>query len=572
MATLPFPIASTQTDAKSPIDAQLMDAIRLNQEYLCTQVGGASGGGIINFKVNGYLTRIKALLEQGAGKYLDGGPISAAVTFAAAKLYLEKAGDSGTLEVDVLRHLELQHSISDIAAQYSGNTQSIGRLGSPLNTQSISLATPSINTLQIDRAKATLDVETISNLGNDLFLYVFDGTTLLDTDYAIGDSITFSGCTNAGNDGTYIISSVNYDGLPSVVVTNASGVQEIASPGTGNLDLFSFTFAASVNAEFSAGEKANLTGHTDGVNNGSFDIFKINQGGNNIWFKIAGGQTQGGAAGSVQCNRFLYSYGAAIDATQYIVGEKAEFSGHTSAVNDGQFNITAVVGSSITVYNDDLDGTTQGGAAGTSNTLRWLYAMNVDPTTDSNVQVGDGVTMSGHSSAVNDGIFTVTFVNRFAVNNIEVYNPAGIVQGGVAGLTLSNKRLVKFKEDFSASYLAGTSKVALEGIANLTDTDGREYDVIEINRGGFSNFNVVIDSASGVGVQTFSQGRVAREVRTIFIDRPKIEVEASASKRFLQKTTTATFAAGGVPADSILTMDILQVPEGLPSTMTLSLS
>ena len=31
---LPFPIAASQTDAKSPIDQQLMDALRLNQEFL----------------------------------------------------------------------------------------------------------------------------------------------------------------------------------------------------------------------------------------------------------------------------------------------------------------------------------------------------------------------------------------------------------------------------------------------------------------------------------------------------------------------------------------------------------
>jgi len=99
---------------------------------------------------------------------------------------------------------------------------------------------------------------------------------------------------------------------------------------------------------------------------------------------------------------------------------------------------------------------------------------------------------------------------------------------------------------------------------------------VEVNRGGFSNYNIVIE-AETVGENQAAQGRVAREVRTIFIQRPRLEhnpqdVSLGIGERFLQTDTAATFAVGGVDADTVLTMDILEVPEGLPTTLLLSLT
>ena len=65
---LPFPINPNQTDVKSPIDQNLMDSIRLNQEYLNTTIDSLTTGGTFNFRVNGELRHIKALLDKGYGK------------------------------------------------------------------------------------------------------------------------------------------------------------------------------------------------------------------------------------------------------------------------------------------------------------------------------------------------------------------------------------------------------------------------------------------------------------------------------------------------------------------------
>lgn len=566
---LPYPIAPAQTDAKSPIDQQLMDAIRLNQEYLDSQLGAGSAGGIINFRVNGYLNRIKALLDLGAGKHLDGGIISNAVTFSAAKLYLENTGTSGALEVDVLRHKEVQHGIVSIDPSYSGAIQSIGRLGSPQNTQAISLATPAVNTQSIARAKSTINVISVSKIGSET-LYVFSGAGLLDSDYQIGKEIEIAGCTNGANNGSFTITAVNYDGLASVMTNNASGVTEVTA-GTGELDLWEYTYLASLDPNFVVGEVVSMSGHTNVANDLNEPIHKVNEAGNNIWLYNAGGVAQAGVAGQAKANRFIYSYASAVDDTSYIVGELAEFSGHLDGNNNGQFNIVAVNegGNNLIVYNTTWAGAIQGGAQGTANTLRWLYSMPTDPTGE--ILVGEKVVITGATSGGNNGTFVVTTVNRFAVDNIEVYNPAGVTQVGVAGTLSTNSKIIKFAEDFSAFYVAGTSKIALEGV-NVTDTDGREYDVIDVNKGGFSNYNVVIAEASGVSTNVTAQGRVAREVRTIFIDRPRLEIDDTISTRYLQKDLSATFAAGAIDADTILSMDILEVPEGLPSSMVLSLS
>jgi len=565
---LPYPIAPSQTDAKSPIDQQLMDALRLNQEYLDGEIGGATSGGILNFRVNGRLKRIKETLHLGYGQHLDGGIVANAVTFTQAKLFLEKGGLSGDLEVDVFRHKELQHAIEKITAQYSGITQAIGRLGTPISTQAISQATPQIATQLITKPKAGVNIESIADMGDGNFLYTFSGTVGLDVDYEIDDFITFAGCTNAVNNGEYQILNFNLDGLPSVLVNNPAGVEQIGAAGTGTLSLYEFTYLAAVDDDIVAGEEVIMAGHTDGGNNGTRTVYKTNQAGNNIWLKYSGGATQGAPAGTADCTRWVYAFSAALNDTQYIVGEKAEFTGHSSANNDGKFTIRRVNEAGDNIYVSNPNGVSQGGAAGTTNTLRWLYTTPTDASGD--IAVDDFVVMDSHTDPNNDGTFQVMTVNRFAVDNLEVYNEDGAVQAGIAGTHVTNLKLVWFKEDFSADFVVDTSKVILENLKAATGDTIPEYDVKEINRGGLANYNIVID-AEAINEQEVTSGRVARELRTIFATRPKISVIQDNVIRNLQKDTAATFVPGAIEADTILTMNVIAVPEGLPEGVVLSL-
>lgn len=584
---LPYPIASTQTDAKSPIDQQLMDAIRLNQEYLDTAVGAVGGAGIFNFRVNGNLSNLFGKLDQGLGKRLDGGIATNAVTFSKARLYLETMGTKGAVEIDVLRHKKLEHSIKEIVAQYSGTTQSVGRLGTSQNTQSIAQATADISTQTIDFVKSTLNIESITSvpeidpIGGNGMLIVFSGTTLLDADYESLDYMNFTGCTNAANNGVFQIVQTNYNGLPSVVISNASGVEQLSAAGTGQLGLREYTYLASTDDDFVAGEEVTLSGHTDSNNNGTLLIYKTNQGGNNLWVKRYDsnwGASQASPAGTAKCSRYIYAFSAGVDATQYVVGEKAEMAGHTNSLNNGKFVIKRVNHTGNNLYISNYDGVVQAGAAGTVDTLRWLYSTPSDSSSD--ISVGDNVKFSGHTSANNDGTFEIKFVNRFAVNNIEVYNENGVAQGGAAGTHTTVYKILKFHTDLSANYTANKSKVLLEGIHSTSDDIIDEFDVVEVNRGGGANYNIVLD-AEGLTAQTVAVGRVANEARSLFTSRPRIEspqertflgTTVGGLKRTMQVDDTATFDVGGVDADDILTMDILEVMTGDHSNLVLSLS
>jgi hypothetical protein len=175
---LPYPIAPSQTDAKSPIDQQLMDALRLNQEYLDTQIGGGGGAGLFTFRAAGLLINLAPQLVLGAGKKIDGALVIESTTLSRARLFLEKGGTGGALEVDVHRNVKLEHPIVEITAQYQQTTQNIGRVGSAINTQSIDLATPTISTQQITKPKAQNNIKSIINIGGNLWLYTFTGTTV----------------------------------------------------------------------------------------------------------------------------------------------------------------------------------------------------------------------------------------------------------------------------------------------------------------------------------------------------------------------------------------------------------
>lgn len=567
---LPFPIAPSQTDAKSPIDAQLMDAIREDLNYLDSQIGGGGGGGTVyNFRANGVLAQLKPLLSLGYGKRLDGALVMSPTTFSSAKLSLLRGGSSGTVEVDVLRHIPVNQPVSSITAQYLGATQSIGRLGTALNTQSVSIATPVISTQQITKVKPALNIRSIINIGGTRWLYTFTGSTLLDADYQVGDSILFAGATAPANNGEFVITQVNYDGLPSVVVTNASGVEQVTATGTAILSMYSFVYLATVNPNFAVGESVIFAGHTFAGNNGTRTIYAINLAANNIVVKYAGGQEQAGVAGTATCSRWVYSYAAPVDITHYVVGERALFASHSSGANNGSFIIRAVnaAGNNLVVTN--TAGVSQAGAAGNVNTLRWLYSLPTSPV--GSIAIGDFVELVNHTTPANNGLFQVKEVNRFAVNNIEVYNETGAAQAGIAGTVTTALKLVNFDVDYATTYLAGSSKVLLEGLKSQSDNLVDEFNVVEVNRGGFTNYNIVI-YAPYLDLQGGPAGRVATEARSIFTVRPKIEIAQAGRVRNFAFTTDATFSVGPVPADSLLTMDIIALPDGSPETLVLSLS
>ena len=309
-----------------------------------------------------------------------------------------------------------------------------------------------------------------------------------------------------------------------------------------------------------------LQGHSNANLDGFKEIVRTNDGGNNIICYVTNGVEQGAPSGTATNLRLRYTVAETVDPENYVVGELADFSGHSAGTNNGFLPIVAINeggGNNVVILNaTNGGGAVQAGAGGNVNTRRMVVSTGVDP--DTLIEVGDLVKISGRAQSTQNGNFEVKLVKKFTLNNFVIYLGSLNNSSGAGGTYTTEKKIVTFREDFSAFYVAGESKVQLEGIA-----DGAQ-DVTEINRGGFSNYNVVI-KAIDLNEQLPAAGRVAREIRSIFLTRPRLEYIEN-KPRNLQVDSSATFKVGGVEADTILTLEIIEVPEGLPSTLVLSLS
>lgn len=561
-------ILTTDVDALSPIDETLMGGVRENLIRLDDSIFGpeASASPIIQFKLNGPLD----MLPNGKAKRVDAAFISAEQSLGAAKLYLDRPGTGGTLEVDLRKLTTPQIPIASISHQYQAATQSIARAGSAYSTQSITRTTTQIATQSITEFKPALNVLSIIGLGNNLWQYNLSAAP--DADWVVGDTVTFASCTTAANNGSFVIVGVNYYGSSSVVVTNASGVAQTSAAGTCTLRAYRYNFTNPVSTQIVAGESALFASHTTAANNGTLAIYAVNAGGNNIVVKNPTGATQAGVAGVVDVLRFSYNFSIPAPAADYVVGDTLNAASHSSAGNNGNFRITAVNsgGNNLQVYN--TSGVTQGGVAGSVNSNQWTYALPTDPA--SQVSVGDELYLSGHSNAANDGQFPVRQVKRAATNNVTIHNSSGVAQAGVAGTVTHTRKLVNFAADQSAAFAVG-SLIELQGTPSTSYASENTWElghvVLEINRGGGASYNVVIKVDGAAPAQSSQAGWVSVESRSLFTTTPKIEVSPNASRTLGQseamvQTTAGVFVSPlSLGAGTKLALYILQTPTGAES-------
>lgn len=561
--TLPYPIAASQVDAKSPVDEQLMESIKLDLDYLDTQLG-LQGSFDYQFKVNGYLAGIPVLKRQA----LDGILVSKPSTLQECRCYLEEPGDGGTLSVDIRRVNKLDAQITALTRQFKANINSIARAGSSNSTQSITRATAQISTQSVSLWKSPINVQSIVALGNNIFRYNLASAP--DSDWLIGDPVEASGCSNAANNGDFVIAGVNIDGGNNILIENVSGVAQSSAAGTLQLDAWSYNFINPVSSEFAAGENGLFSSHPDAGNNGQLPIYAINQAGNNIIVKNANGVASGVATGFADVNRWIFAFLSAALTPDYTVGEKALMQSHSSGGNNGNFVITGVNsgGNNVIVYNEN--GVVQGGVAGTVDTLRWVYFFSVDPSSD--VVAGQTVIPRSTTSAANSGEFVIKQVNRSTSDNIVLYNESGVAQGGAAGEVIHKRMLVKFASDQSAS-ITTDSKIRLYGTAEtLTDYN---FQVLEVNRGGGANFNAVVETSTGVE-QVGAAGRVVAESKSVFDTVPSITIPPSNygfAATHMQVSTNAVFNATRkiIPSGTLLQMDILGLPNGRAKNLVVQL-
>ena len=577
------PIPSTDLDFKSPIDETLMLQLMENDQYLYDNLGGGGGGGgPIQWKINGPLSNLRGSIASipSNGYRLDGSMISTAQGWSRVRLGLSEVGTGGQVRIDIKRHVRVNHTITAIAHQMDLATQAVGRLGSPINTQAISLRTPTISTQSIARTKAQINIQDVISLGDSRWRLNLEGGVLLDSDWRVGQSVVISGATNATNNKQVTIDAVNEDGHPSIIFTSATGVQEINSPGVVNLQMFTYVFVNPViTAGFVVGESALFATHTTAANNGTFAIVRVNDGGNNIiiYNSTAGATPQAGVAGTVQTTRWVYTYAAAVLTTDYFVGEQILAATHTTAANNGSFLIRAINDGGNNVVVTNTAGVAQAGAAGTVNTHRWIYSFLSDPSLV--IAVGDLFSGFSHTAGGNNVVGAdVKELNRLSLNNFVIYNTAGVVQGAAAGTVRSEKVVLSLPSDLSASYVVGRSFVTTKNCF-LTNNNGIYLHVAELNRGGGANYNVVVKnplaltSATAL-TQAFAKGQIDYESRSLFSTLPTLIVSAQtfSADEPAFGGESAVFYAGTVEANSIVAIDVLELPTGTPQDLSIDLS
>lgn len=566
---LPRPIAPSQTDSNSPVDDNLMDSIRIDLDYMDNVL--STQGAIFSFNANGPLRRLSAFKKP-----VDTVPMYNEFRPNKARAVLKKSGTGGSLEMDLRRIYTPNTPIVGIDHLFEGATQSVGNINPAVATQSIARSASPISTQSITFAKASINITSIINVGIDLWRYNLDATP--DSDYLSGASVEFSSTSAPGNSGTFDVVEINDSGYPSIVISNASGVAQVSAAGSAQLNLMSYNMSNPVSVQYLAGDNAVFATHTSGTNDGTFPIYKTNQGGNNIWI-VNAGVTQGGAAGTVSNLVWVFTFLSAVSTPDFTVGEKAKTTSHSSGANNGNFEIRAINSGGNNLYLYNSSGVAQAGVAGAVGTNRWAYGLSVDPSTF--ITAGDGLQLESHTTSANNGIFVCKQVNRLAVNNVIVYNESGVIQSSPAGFVRTVRKLIKFASDQSLVYsvndiidIIGASD-PLYNYSDWVDS----FLITGINYGGGANYNVVISLENGASQPNPSGFIYQRAVSiltapfivdAVAVGEPTPYVGAPTPVKFLTGETEdldGLTIDDGVP----LALYILSVPDGDPRDLTVTL-
>lgn len=569
--SLPYPLSASQTDAKSPVDDNLMDSIRLDLDYL-DEVVTQGGVPVYVWNVNGRLNSLWGKIA----KRIDMQFLHAQQTFNRVRVAQERAGTSGVTEIDIRYHTKPKTPIIGIDPQFTASTTSVAQVGAAISTQSIVNATSAVATQSIARAKSSLNVQTIINVNTNLWRYNLD--TAPDADWQVGDSVTFASCTSGANNGTFTIVEVNQSGWPSIVVSNASGTAQNAASGNVNLDCWSYNIVNPANAHFAAGESIIMASHTTAGNNGTFSIYRVNASGNNFWIKNSAGAAQAGVLGTCTCTRWTYAYSVAVNTDHYVVGEKARFASHSTAANNADLTIRAVNSGGNNIIVSNTAGVAQGAAAGNATSLRWKYSFAVDPS--SQISIGHTLVMASHTTSANNGTFTVVGLNDVVSNNVYVYNALGVSQVGAAGTVTHTRKLVKFSSDQALNY-STSSYVEIDDTPDgnyRATANTLPFKVLEVNRGGGASYNIVIDVPNGA-TQVAPAGYVEIEAKSIFTaadgSKPQLSTDLTGltPNGLLSATYTGSdLTSVSVPAQTYLGLYILRVQNGLAANLSVMLT
>jgi hypothetical protein len=534
----------TGSNADSVITNNSAILVSYDMASLKWQVIGSStsGGGsssstpLFQWNINGPLR-----LLGNTAKRVDGSIIYKAVTPTAVRVSCKKVGSAGTFTADVRKHQSLNAPIMSILPLFQAPITSITAPLASIANQSIVAHNTAIATQSITRAKSALNIQSIIKIqGTNQYKYNFSGS-LLDSDYQIGKAILVASATSGGNNGTFVITDVNHGNLPSIVVTNASGAAQVAAAGTVNLQLFSYNYASAVSSDFKVNDNFLSASHTTAANNGSLAIYKLNEGGNNIWVYNLGGVVQAGVVGTANTYLWRYSYSAAVNTTYFVVGEKAKMTA-TNSLNAGSFPIRGinVAGNNIVVYN--TSGVVQAGIAGNALPNRWIINFANDPT--SFISVGHNVKVEASSTAANNGTFSALIVSS---SSVVVYNESGVAQA-ISGTFYTSRYKVTMNSTTASLNITVDSKIEIMDSVSITFEESDTnigYQVLAI---GTSDFTIEDTTAVLADFQSSPAGFVSIESKSILTSPISIVASTVGSTEKELQSTLGTPVAGTLDA------------------------
>jgi hypothetical protein len=271
--------------------------------------------------------------------------------------------------------------------------------------------------------------------------YIFPATVT--SQFVIGESVQFTGHTDASNDGTFNIVDKNRAANNIVIKRNTPLVTQ-GSPAGNALNLrFKYSMLSTISSNFVIGETAVFSGHTTPSNNGNFEVKARDIGGDNLIIYNPAGAIQAAPAGAVDVNRWVYALDSD-PAGFFMVGDNANMAGHTTPANNGTFEVLDVKylgNNNIVIYN--AAGVAQAGAAGTVVHSQKAIEFREDFSDD--FEIGKSIIeIKGTPNGDNDGFFTVLDRNRIIISpfNVICELPSGILQAGDAGQVYAETRSV----------------------------------------------------------------------------------------------------------------------------------
>lgn len=295
----------------------------------------------------------------------------------------------------------------------------------------------------------------------------YNFTNPVAADFVAGRTAQMTSHTDAANNGTQTIYKVNSGGN-NIWVINSTGTVQAATPGTVDVNTWKFALTAPASTtDYIVGERALTASHTSGGNNNNLLIVAVNSGGNNVVLENSAGVAQGGAAGTVDTNRWKYNL-PSDPTTQLSVADNVYMDGHTTPANNGFFVLKDLSSTTIVVYNEV--GVAQGGAAGNVYSGRKLVKFSSDQsanfTTDSYIEMQE--TVSGlYSMATGRAPFKVLQVNRGggASYNVVIDNPSAPGQASPAGfVSVEMKSIFITKPELAAVVVGKNGKQNISGV------------------------------------------------------------------------------------------------------------